>query len=206
MMSLPELLEPASTAVLTVEMQRAVCGDLATMPQLRQAMLERNAIEGAATVCRAARGMGVRVVHCTAVSRRDGAGRINNARILAATESTASAIVEGEPGAQVIAELEPADADIEVPRLHGLTPFIGTSLDRILRNMGVETIVVVGNSLNVGVLGAIVAGVDLGYRVVVPSDAVAGVPVDFGDAVMANTVSLLATITTSTEIGSLWHA
>lgn len=199
-----ELLAPAHTAIVTVELQRAVCGDLATMPQLQEAAAQRGTIEAAAVVCRAARNAGARVVHCTAVSRPDGAGRLNNARILAATADAAHALVEGSPGAQVLPELEPCADDIELPRLHGLTPFIGTSLDRVLRNSGIETIVVVGNSLNIGVLGAVIAGVDLGYQVVVPSDAVIGVPVEYGDEILANTISLLATITTSAEIAAAW--
>ena len=199
-----ELLVPKHTAVVTVELQRAVCGDLATMPALRQAVLDRGIIDAAAIVCRTARSVGARVVHCTAVSRPDGAGRINNARILAATAKGASALLEGSPGAEVLAELEQCPSDVELPRLHGLTPFIGTSLDRVLRNSGVETIVVVGNSLNVGVLGAVIAGVDLGYQVVVPSDAVVGVPPDYGDEIMANTISLLATVTTTAEIEMTW--
>jgi nicotinamidase-related amidase len=35
------------------------------------------------------------------------------------------------------------------------------------------------------------------YRVVVPRDAVAGIPSDYADAVIANTLSLLATLTTT---------
>ena len=40
-----------------------------------------------------------------------------------------------------------------MPRLHGLTPFTGTSLDRVLRNMGIDTVVAIGNSVNIGVHG-----------------------------------------------------
>ena len=38
------------------------------------------------------------------------------------------------------------------------------------------TVVAIGVSLNVGVLGLVLSAVDLGYQVVVPTDAVAGVP------------------------------
>lgn len=204
MPDLVELIHPGSTAVLTVELQRGICGDLATLPALRDEVVGAGVIDAAARVCNAARQAGARVVHCTAVTRPDHAGRINNARILAATVASADALREGSPGAQVLPELNPAPSDIELPRLHGLTPFIGTSLDRILRNLGVDTIVVVGNSLNVGVLGAVIAGVDLGYQIVVPADAVVGVPADYGHAVMRNTVNLLATVTTSDKLSEAW--
>ncbi|MGO8851636.1 MAG: cysteine hydrolase, partial [Mycobacterium sp.] len=41
-------------------------------------------------------------------------------------------------------------------------------------------------------------------RVVVPRDAVAGIPADYGEAVIANTLSLLATITTTDDLLRAW--
>ena len=96
------------------------------------------------------------------------------------------------------------DADLVVSRLHGLTPFTGTSLDQLLRNLDITTVVATGASVNVGVLGLVLSAVDLGYQVVVPTDAVAGIPTDYADAVLANTVSLLATLTTSAELVAAW--
>ena len=42
--------------------------------------------------------------------------------------------------------------------------------------MGVTTVIATGVSLNVGILGLCLSAADLGYRVVVPTDAVVGVP------------------------------
>ena len=91
-----------------------------------------------------------------------------------------------------------------MPRLHGLTPFTGTSLDRVLRNMDIDTVVAIGNSLNIGVLGLVLSAVDLGYQVVVPRDAVAAVPVEYGEPVFANTISLLATVVSSDDLVATW--
>jgi nicotinamidase-related amidase len=204
MVELAELVDPRHTAVLTMELQRGVSGDLATMPELAEELRDRGVIDAAAAVCRAARAAGARVVHCTAVTRPDEAGRLNNARILKATAKGAHAFEIGSPGADVMPELEPSASDIEMPRLHGLTPFTGTSLDRVLRNMGVETVVAVGNSINIGVLGLVLSAVDLGYQVVVPRDAVAGVPFEYGELVLANTISLLATVVSSEELVAAW--
>ena len=41
-------------------------------------------------------------------------------------------------------------------------------------------------------------------QVVVPRDAVVGVPVEYGETVLDNTISLLATITTSDELVAAW--
>ena len=47
---------------------------------------------------------------------------------------------------------------------------------------------------------------NLGYRVVVVTDAVAGMPAAYGDAVMANTISLLAARTTADALRTVWRA
>jgi nicotinamidase-related amidase len=206
MPELAELVDPRHTAVLTMELQRGISGDLATLPALAKELEDRGVIAAAASVCRAARAAGARVVHCTAVTRPDEAGRLNNARILKATAKGAHVFEIGAPGAEVMPELEPSPGDIDMPRLHGLTPFTGTSLDRVLRNMGIDTVVAVGNSINIGVLGLVLSAVDLGYQVVVPRDAVAAVPAEYGDMVLANTSSLLATVVSSDDLVAAWAA
>jgi biuret amidohydrolase len=129
---------------------------------------------------------------------------LNNARILKASSKGAHVFEIGAPGAEVMPELEPVASDIDMPRLHGLTPFTGTSLDRVLRNMGIETVVAIGNSVNIGVMGLVISAVDLGYQVVIPREAVAAVPAEYGDAVFANTFSLLATIVSTDDLVATW--
>ena len=80
----------------------------------------------------------------------------------------------------------------------------GTDLDAILRNLGVSTVVGVGVSLNVAITNLVMDAVNAAYRVVVPRDAVAGVPAEYGDAVIEHTLSLLATITTTDQLVNTW--
>ena len=95
--------------------------------------------------------------------------------------------------------------DIVLPRYHGLGPMTGTQLDSILRNLGVTTIVGVGVSVNIGMTNLALDAVNRGYQIVMPRDAIAGVPVDYADAVIDNTLALIATITTTEEILSAWR-
>jgi nicotinamidase-related amidase len=113
--------------------------------------------------------------------------------------------VRDTEGAMLPLELGPDPRDIVVPRLHGLTPFPSTSLNQILRNLGVTTIVVTGVSVNINVMGLVLVGADLGYQVVVVSDAVAGAPAEYVEAVMDNTFALVATIVTADELMALWN-
>ena len=60
--------------------------------------------------------------------------------------------------------------------MHGMTPFTGTELDAVIRNLGVSTIVLMGVSLNLGIIGAALSALDHGYQVVIVRDAVIGLP------------------------------
>lgn len=202
-LDLHALVAPDHTALLTMELQRGVAGDLAMLPALREELLAAGVIENAARLCAAAREAGVRVVHNTAVNRADRAGGAVNCRMLAASAKHGG-LVEGSPEAEVILELGRDPRDIEIARYHGMTPFTSTSLDQILRNLGITTVVAIGNSVNIGVLGLVMVAVDLGYQVVVARDAVAGVPKAYADAVLDNTISLLATLVTTDELLAAW--
>lgn len=81
----------------------------------------------------------------------------------------------------------------------------GTDLDPILRNLGVTTIVAVGVSVNVAIINLVMDAVNAGYRVVLPRDAVAGIPTAYADAVIDNTLALLATVTTTDELLQAWQ-
>ena len=203
------LVDPASTAVLTMELQRGVVGDGALLPALVERVAETGTIAHAAQVCRAARAVGARVVHCTAEHRADGAGATENCKIFALGEKLRheQGIVPtqiGTPGAALVPELGPEPSDVVVARMHGMTPFMSTSLDQMLRNMGVNTIVATGVSVNLGILGLCINAIDLGYQVVLVRDAVAGVPADYADTVIEHTLSMITTVTTADEICALW--
>jgi nicotinamidase-related amidase len=80
----------------------------------------------------------------------------------------------------------------------------GTELDPVLRNMGVSTVVAVGVSVNVAIQNLAFDAVNNGYQVVIPRDAVAGVPADYAEAILDNTLSLVATLTTTADLVRLW--
>ena len=204
---LSTLANPATTAVLTMELQRGVTGDLAAMQDLAKEVRAAGVIDNVARLCRAARASGAKVVHCAAVFRPDGLGSKVNSRIQAASVKLNQGRLNiGEPGAEIMPELEPQPGDIEIARIHGMTPFTSTPLDQILRNMGIMTIVATGNSVNIGVLGLVMSAVDLGYHVVVPRDAVAGVPKAYADAVLDNTIAMLALVCTTDDLIAAWGA
>ncbi len=208
-MNLAELVSPRHTAVLTMEMQQAVVGREALMPALADAADACGLRDTVGRVCAAARGAGSRVVHCTVETRPDGAGFRANCKIFGLSarlrlEQGSTPTDIGQPGTALVPELGVDPRDIVVPRMHGMTPFTSTSLDQILRNLGVTTVVATGVSVNLGIIGLCLGALDLGYQVVLVRDAVIGVPTDYADAVIANSLSYISTVVTSYELISAW--
>ena len=196
------LLAPAHTALVANECQRGVLGDHSLLPELASAAAP--VVPMIARLAAAARRAGVAVVHTTAVRRADGRGANQNARLFMATRRSPRPMVPGSPQAEIVPEIGVADADIVLPRMHGVSPMSGTELDPVLRNLGVRTIVAAGASVNVAITNLVFDAVNAGYQVVVPRDAVAGLPASYVDAVFAHTLVLLATVTTVAEVLRAW--
>ena len=207
MPSLPEVLTPSTTAVLTVEMQRGVIGDQVSGlggDALPAAVAEAGTVGNVARLLSAARSAGARVVHATISLRADRAGLSVNNRMMATIVRNPHQMLEGTPAVELVPELEVGPADLVMNRVHGLTPFGGTELDAVLRNLGIRTLVPVGVSVNVAILGTCLAASDLGYQLVLPVDGVVGVPPSYASEVIANTLALLATVTTVDDVIAAW--
>lgn len=193
-----------STAVITQELQGAVVGPDAGLAVLAKEA-QRVALPNIARLLPAARAAGHQVVHCLVQRRPDGLGSNHNARLFAAGKRSVD-ITPGSVGAALLPEFGPDPTDLVLSRWHGVGPMGGTDLDAVLRNLGVSTIVAVGVSLNIAIPNLVMDAVNAGYRVVLPRDAVAGVPADYGAAVIDNSLSLLATITTTDDLIATWSA
>ncbi len=200
--SLASLVAPATTAIVTSEVQNGVVGPQSALPALAEAAAPVIARLGA--LLPAARAAGVRVIHATASRRADAAGSNENARLFLAVRKSPVALLPGSEASEVVPELGPEPEDLVLNRLHGLNPMAGTDLDPILRNLGVRTLIVTGVSVNVAVTNLVMDAVNKGYQVVLPRDGVCGLPAAYADAVIDNTLSLLATVTTVDDLVAAW--
>lgn len=199
------LLRPESTALLTVECQRGVVGPGGALPQLAAAARDSGALANVARLVGAAHTAGAAVLHAVAQRRTDGRGGNSNARLFRAAARLPVQQLEGSDAVLLAEEIPVAEGDLRVTRLHGLSPIAGTDVDPLLRNLGCRTLIVTGVSLNIAIPNAVFDAVNLGYDVVVPADAVAGVPADYAEAVVSNTLALVATVTTTDEILGAWR-
>jgi nicotinamidase-related amidase len=198
--TLDELVGGGRAAVLTMELQRGVVGDLSSFPELAAAAGEAGVIPNTARLLAAARLAGVPVVHCTAGFRSDRRGSAANAPLISAMLRRPEHLVDGTPAVELAPELGPLPDDLVSHRGHGVSPFTGTALDPMLRALGASTVIATGVSVNLGILGLAIEAVNLGYRVVVVTDAVCGVPRDYADAVMRQSLSLVAMLATTDEV------
>ena len=205
MPELADLVDPTHTVLVLQECQKGVIGERSNLPDLA-AQAREQLIPNAVRLTGAARAAGVKVVHCTAAHHAGYWGANRNARVFAGVRRSPVKLVVGDEATEPLDEIGVDPADVVVPRAHGLSPFQGTELDSLLRNEGIRTIVAVGVSVNVAITNLTFDAVNAAYQVVIPTDAVVGFPADYAEAVLANTLALCATLTTTEDLVACWTA
>ena len=202
-LDLAALVDPSHTAIVTSEVQNGVVGERSALPALAE-VAAAEMLPSLARLLPVARAAGVQVVHCTAYRRADGKGANHNARLFMGVRKSPVSLLPGTVEVNVVPELGPEPEDLVLTRTHGLDPMAGTDLDPVLRNLGIRTIVVTGVSVNVAVTNLVMDAVNRGYHVVLPRDAVCGIPRDYADAVIDHTLALLAAVPTTDELVAIW--
>jgi nicotinamidase-related amidase len=163
-------------------------------------------IDNVARLVDVGRRAGVEIIHHVAMHRPDMRGANKNARLFRAMARQGGPQTVGSTMVEIADPISVADSDIISRRLHGLGPIAGTDVDSILRNLGRTTVVIVGVSSNVAIPNAVFDAVNLAYEVVVPRDAIAGVPPSYTDTIIDNSLALVATITTTDDLIACWKA
>jgi nicotinamidase-related amidase len=204
--SLGDLVAPGRCALLLQEVQKGVLGPESPLAELAAAAATVGIVDRLRDLTASARSAGVPVLHCTAAHMADGFGANHNARLFAVAARSGGTLQEARGD-----KVQPVDGllgegDLVIPRFHGLSPLTGSQLDALLRNEGISTLVITGVSLNVAIPNLVFDAVNRSYQVVVPTDAVAGVPVEYGRQVVENTVRLLATLTTVADLVETWNS
>jgi len=173
----PVPIDPSRTALIYFDMMN--CYIHPADAERERRVLATGIVEHCQEIGRAARAAGIPVFYTNGSHRPDGkeyAPTLADAnmelvpwpdgpRLMAA-----GVAIPGTPAAAVIPELrpEPDDWVIEKPRW---SAFVGTSLDVVLRGIGVDTVMIAGGSTDVGVIATVFSARDLGYHVIVLRDA-----------------------------------
>jgi nicotinamidase-related amidase len=199
-----QLLDPHHTAVLVMECQEGIVGGGAALGALGEAVARHDTIMQIQCVLDAARVARVPIFYLTVARRADSGGATANCLLLALGRK-GEPLLPGSARQAVVAPLAPREGDYVLTRFHGVTPFHGTELDQLLRNLGVHTVVATGVSVNIGITGLTIEAVNSGYQVVIPRQAVTGTPDDYVDAMLAHTLRLLATVTSVDDVVAAWQ-
>lgn len=201
---LHQLLTPETTVLLTQECQRGVVGPDSMIPALAEAARTSGALANVTRLVRAARAAKVAVLHALAARRPDGRGANTNARLFVSMARQPDQQWLGSDAAVPLEEFGADESDLTSTRLHGLSPIAGQDVDGLLRNLGCRTLVIVGVSTNVAIPNAVFDAVNLGYQVVLPVDAIAGIPKEYTETIVRNSLSLVATTATTDEVLDCW--
>jgi nicotinamidase-related amidase len=189
-----------TVALIISECQRAMVDDefRGQRDALARVVEDDGILPSIADLAENFRAMGHPVVHSWLRPRSDWSAFSVNCALSAVLKKT-NTCREGTESVEPHPTVAPHDGDLTIQRRTGLTSFAGTDLDAQLRALGVQTVVLVGVSINVAVYGSTLEAVNRGYNVVIPTDCVAGV----GPAVepmLSDIYPLLATMTTRDQI------
>jgi nicotinamidase-related amidase len=206
-LDLTPLVTPSRSALLALEMQNGIVGPEAGATPIARAVQELGIAKACGRLAQGARAAGVRVVHCIKLERPDGVGATMNTPMWRRRARVGfQPLVPGSASAAIVDELSPAPEDIVCSRIRGVTAFGGTELDSILRALRVETVIVCGISVNVGIFAACVDAVSCGYDVIVAADAVGGSPEQYVKDMLTYSIAPIAVVSDTDSLISAWKA
>jgi nicotinamidase-related amidase len=173
------VIDPAHTAVLTIDMHRGhLDPEIATMPVVAE--VAGRLVETTAAFLAAARAAGLTIIHSVTV-KRDVEAAFGNpfGRVLGQTgQSVAPAVVmrprqhnlEGSPHTELMSLLGPAPDDLVLMNKKQLSAFYATDLDQLLRVTGIDTLVMLGVGTNTCILSTALDASNRGLKVIVVGD------------------------------------
>lgn len=195
----------ATTAVLVVDMQNDnvhADGAFASTGAAAHAA-SQNVVANVGEVLAAARAAEIPVFHNVIVVRPERPVGGTNAPIfrMLGPES----LKAGSWGAAIVDGLEPRADELVLERIR-MSAFHGTSLDVMLRNLGITDVIVVGVWTNMAVEHTARDAADHGYRVTVVSDATSSINAEWQHAALnfalTNIVTVSDTAAVTKELGA----
>jgi nicotinamidase-related amidase len=115
----------------------------------------------------------------------------------------AAVTVDGTWGCQIAKQIAPQPDD-PVIRKHRMNSFLGTSLDLLLRNRGIKTVVCTGTATHGCVINTAYAAVMSDYYVVVVEDCVSAGQLDLHEASLVLLKNAMHYVIDAAEVIDIW--
>lgn len=204
LIGLSEVIEPAHTAVLVIDMQNDFCAPGGhTEVNLGKDVADcQAAVAPIERLVAAARRAGALVVWIKADYDRAYLSPPIHARQVARGIADAYCVA-GSWGAEFY-RVNPGD-DEPVIEKHRHSAFIGTELDQVLRDRGIRTVVVAGVQTHVCVESSLRDASARGYYVVVPGDCVGSFDRDLHDKTLRCVEMHFGEVVDSAELLASWQ-
>ncbi len=152
-----------------------------------------------------ARGAGVQVVHLTYLPLAEGRSTSRRSPLMRTTASTAT-WRDDDPALEVVPEIGVEPGDLVLPRHQGISPVHRTEVLAILRNMGMDEVVVAGVSTNLAIPLTAAGAADEGFAVTIPTDASVGTPAKHHESMLRHSLAFVARLATTDELLGEWGA
>jgi nicotinamidase-related amidase len=191
-------LNRSTTAFLACHFENDVVGaDGAFAPFFREQVEKHGVIDVARRLVDGAHAAGVQVAYTRVAFKEGHSDLVTNIPLLGVVGQQGS-LLDGTPGTEIVDGLKPAAEDwiVTNPKV---SAFASTDLDDRLRAAGVDTVVIFGVATNVTVESTGRAAGDLGYRVVVVSDACSAAAEEVHEATLGS-FGLLGEVASSDEV------
>lgn len=193
------ILTSGSTAILVIDMQNDNLhpdGAFASTGAAEHAR-SQNVVTNVKTILEAARAAGAPVFHNRIVVYPQRPVGGTNAPIFRMLGPESLKV--GTWGAAIVDGLEPASDEIVLDRMR-MSAFHGSSLDAMLRNLGVTDVVVVGVWTNMAVEHTVRDAADLGYRATVVSDATSSINAEWQHAALSFALTNIAAVADTASV------
>jgi biuret amidohydrolase len=180
--TLEEVCRPEHAALVVYDMQAGIVPHVREPEQLVARVID---------TIDAARSAGVRVVYSRHASLPNEVAGVSQLRTAMAwqrvtrVEDVKSIFLPGSPAYELVPEMQPLASEAVLDKL-AMSAFVGTSLEMLLRDRGVETFAVVGAVLEIGIEPTVRHGCDLGFIPVVVTDACGVVDEEAGRRTLAS--------------------
>lgn len=162
----PDWLQPGAMALLLVDLQHGTCGEAQPRPRPDfDRRFRAHTLPAARQALALARQAGLEVIH-TVIANLTADGRDRSLDY----KRCGMGFPPGSRAATVIEELAP-QADELLLAKSSSSPFSSTTLDYVLRNIGIRTLVVIGLLTDQCIDHTVKDAADRGYRVVCLTDA-----------------------------------